>query len=445
MQTLAQMESVNVLADRGPTWVADVRHQAWSDSERLPFPDRRDERWRYTDTTPLQAGTYRVQATGITGDSPGLPAGARRLLERLSPRRPAGQIVLADGQVAHSSLSVEAKRAGVTLAGLEEAAGWWPDLLRNRLGALVGIEDHFTARSLALFSGGTFLHVPGGTRLELPLRSLTWATSGGVYLSPRNVVVVDPGAEVVFVDLYASDATAQPTLAAPVTELFVGAGARVGWVTWQQWGAGVNHHAHLRAHLDRDAELRSLVVSLGGELSRTEAEVQLAGEGARAQLLGLYFPQGRQQVEHWTVQDHRAPRTRSDLAYRGALAGESRAVYYGTIRVHPEARATDAYQDNRNLLLSGRARADTNPQLEIETDEVRCTHGAAVGPIDPEQVFYLESRGIPRPLARRLVVQGFYQQLLQQADWSGLGADLTRAIEQRTESAEGPGAGEADA
>ena len=168
----------------------------------------------------------------------------------------------------------------------------------------------------------------------------------------------------------------------------------------------------MRAGLARDARITTLLAGFGADFARTEHRVTLAGEGAEAKLLGAYFPNGEQHHELWTVQDHQAPHTASDLLYKGALGGAGRALYYGTIRVGPEARRTDAYQSNRNLLLSGDARVDTNPQLEIETNDVRCTHGATVGQVDPSQLFYLMSRGIPRPEAERLLVAGFFTEVL---------------------------------
>jgi Fe-S cluster assembly protein SufD len=251
---------------------------------------------------------------------------------------------------------------------------------------------------------------------------------------PRTVVVVEDGADVVFNDLYVSGALAQPTLAAPSVEVFIGRGAKVGWVTWQDWGPGVRQVAHVRALLDRDALLNTLLVTLGGDFSRTWKGCTMAGEGAQSYMFGLYFSHGDQRFEHWTLQDHVAPHCTSDLLYKGALAERSQALYYGTIHIRPGAFRSDAYQAHRNLALSPKARALPNPQLEIENNDVRCTHGATVGQIDANQLFYLESRGIPREEAKRLIVFGFFNQVLDKVEWSGMHDRLADAIRAKTEA-----------
>jgi Fe-S cluster assembly protein SufD len=288
---------------------------------------------------------------------------------------------------------------------------------------------------MAAHRGGTFLYVPKDVELAEPFQALHWITAGaaGQSVIPRTVVIIEDGAKVVFNDLYASDALSSSTLALPATEMFIGAGAQVGWVTWQDWGRGVRHLANVRAQLDRDALLNTLVVTLGGDFSRTWKECTLAGEGAQSFMYGLYFSHGDQRFEHYTKQDHVAPHTTSDLLYKGALADTSQGLYYGTIHIRPHAFKSNAYQANRNLALSPHARALPNPQLEIENNDVRCTHGATVGQIDADHLFYLQSRGIPRDEARRLVVFGFFNQVLDKVTWSGMHDRLAEAIRQKME------------
>ena len=207
----------------------------------------------------------------------------------------------------------------------------------------------------------------------------------------------------------------------------------MGWVTWQDWGRGVRQISTVKAHLGANAKLNTLLVTLGGDYSRTWKECVMAGEGAESIMLGLYFSHLDQKFEHWTMQDHAAPHTRSDLLYKGALADRSRTVYYGTIRVRNEARKTDAYQANRNLTLSPQAKADTNPQLEIETNDVRCTHGATVGRVNDEHLFYLMSRGLSRSAAERLLIFGFFNEVLERVEWSGMKELLAEAIHNKLE------------
>jgi Fe-S cluster assembly protein SufD len=191
--------------------------------------------------------------------------------------------------------------------------------------------------------------------------------------------------------------------------------------------------ATVRAQLGRNALLNTLVVTLGGDFSRTWKECTMAGEGAQSYMYGLYFSRDDQRFEHWTMQDHVAPHCTSDLLYKGALDDTSQGLYYGTIHIRPKAFRSDAYQANRNLALSSTARAMPHPRLEIENNDVRCTHGATVGKVSPEHLFYLQSRGIPVDEARRLIVFGFFNQVLDKVTWSGMSDELAEAIRQKME------------
>jgi Fe-S cluster assembly protein SufD len=393
------------------TWLDDLRRSAMRRLERTPFPRRTEEAWRFTDLELLAPGSY----------APPPPAAAAPAVE---PDPVEASVVMIDGAFTHAI----PQGGGLVLEDLEQAED-----ARARLGRLVGPNDFFTARSLALASGGFFLRVPAGLELADPVVALNRFTpaSAGRIVHPRHVIVVEEGASLIIDDLYLAGQGTTNTLISPTVELFVGAGARVRWLTWQGLERGHRYLAHLAATLGRDASLTAAVVSIGGDYSRTRQEVVLAGEGAESALLGAYFPTGEERVEHWTVQDHRAPRTRSDLLHLGALGGEGRSLYYGTIRIDERARGADAYQANKNLLLSPGARANTNPQLEIATSDVRCTHGATVGPVDADAVFYLMSRGVPRAEAEQLVVEGFFSQLLDRLEWTGLRDRLAGAIRRR--------------
>lgn len=423
---------VEARAAAGPDWVAALRREAWERHVSLPFPKGREEYWRYTDLSVLRLDGYAdaPDAPGVTR----VPERAKQALELSSGTSSAGRAVHADGGVLSIELGDEAASQGVIWTDLETAAEEHADLLTGRLGSLVGADDHFTSWALAMHRGGTFLYVPRGVTIQAPFQALHWLSAAGTSVWPRTVVVVEPEANIVFNDLYLSDALEAPTLAGPVTELFCGRGSHVGWVTWQDWGTGVRHLAHMKAKLERDAKLNTLVVTLGGDFSRTWKECLLAGEGAESIMLGLYFAHRDQRFEHWTVQDHLVPNTRSDLLYKGSLDDHAKTVYYGTIFVRPGARYTDAYQANRNLNLSRTAQAFTNPQLRIENSLVRCTHGATVGRISDEHLFYLMSRGISRHEAERLVVFGFFNEVLGRVEWSGMHERLAEAIHEKLES-----------
>jgi Fe-S cluster assembly protein SufD len=411
------------LVDRDPPWLAALRRGAWARALELPLPSPTEERWRLTDPAPFDLARYSPLA-----GSPAVASLGAVGLPPLDQGAPAALSLQIDGAPHLVRLGDAARRAGVILCSLEQAALEHEALLRPRLATLAGSDELFSARALALLRGGTFLYVPRHVELEAPIQALSWLSRGGLALHPRTVAVVERGARVVVCDHSCSAAVEPAALAMPVTELFVEDGAQLGWVSWQGWGAGVNTLAMVRASVGRGARLRTLQITLGGALSRSSLEVRLDGEGAGSELLGLACPQGQQQVEHWTLQDHRAAHTRSDLLYRGVLDGESRSLYYGTIRVGPHARRADAYQASHNLLLCASARADSRPQLEIAHNDVRCTHGATVGPIDEQQLYYLMSRGIGRREATRLIVGGFLDAVLARGRWSGLSHALERAI-----------------
>lgn len=399
-QTTTFDSSIDALTAASPDWLADVRRQAWKSYEELEYPKGREEVWRFTD------------------------------VESIRPEK----FVLSGEAVAKVALDGP-KADGVIFCDMATAVRDHAELLRPRLGSLIPATDPFTALNLAAHSGGTFLYVPKGVEIEAPFHAVHSidADAAGKTVLPRTVVIVEDGAKVVFNDVYSSGAIPDATLAAPVVEMFIGKGANVGWVTYQDWGSGVRHVANVRAQLDRDALLNTLVVTLGGDYSRTWKECTLIGEGAQSFMYGLYFSHGEQRFEHWTLQDHVAPHCTSDLLYKGALEESSQALYYGTIHIRPNAHHSDAYQANRNLALSSKARALPHPRLEIENNEVRCTHGVTVGQVSDEHLFYLQSRGIPQDEARRLIVFGFFNQVLDKVTWSGMQDQLSQAIRDKME------------
>jgi Fe-S cluster assembly protein SufD len=404
MTTVTSLDAtVDTLVRASPDWLATLRQQAWAQYGAIPYPEGREEHWRFTDLKAIRPENFRLSPESLAKVSLEAPE--------------------------------EAAAAGVIYCDLETAIIEHADLLKPRLGSLVGSTDPFTALSLAAHRGGTFMYVPPGVELTAPFHATHTisADAAGAAILPRTVVIVEDNAKVVFNDVYSSGPMSESTLAAPVVEMFIGKGANVGWVTYQDWGPGVKHVANVRASLDRDALLNTLVVTLGGDYSRTWKECTLAGEGANSFMYGLYFAHGDQRFEHWTLQDHASPHTTSDLLYKGALADTSQALYYGTIRIRKDSFRSDAYQANRNLVLSPKARALPNPQLEIENNDVRCTHGATVGQIDADHLFYLQSRGIPLEEAKRLIVFGFFNQVLDQVKWSGMQDRLADAIRAKME------------
>lgn len=408
MNTLIDDSALAALPSAGG-FIDGERKRAWGEFSALPIPSAGTEEWRYTDLSsfrfdyaPFAAG---VVAANLDEVPDQILAAAGVVGER------AGLQIQHNGTVAVSNLDPGLASQGVIFGDLDRAAQEHPELVEKHLGSLVpASRSKFAALHSSLRTGGTFLYVPAGVAIELPLQTLTWLDAEGAAVFPHTLIVAGEDSEVTFIDRYAS-----PDLRGfsdAVVEIVVGPAARVRYTSIQEWGEGVTHLGVQRARLARDSELRSLAVGFGGSLARAEAETILAEQGASSEMLGLFFADGSQHFDHRSEQDHSAPNCTSDLLYKGALRDESRAVYSGWVHVRPGAQRTEAMQTNRNIVLSDRAKADSIPNLEIEANDVRCGHAASVGPVEEETLFYLMSRGIPRAEAERLIVFGFFQEVL---------------------------------
>ena len=362
-----------------PGWLRDVRRKALDAYDRLPAPSKTDEEWRRTDVSRLDPNRYSK-------------------LEHL------------DGQ---KLILPEALPAGVILEPLRVAALKHRDLVEPRLFSLVHADrDRFTALHAAFFTGGTFLYVPDGVVVDQPIIGQHFSHEPNTSVLPHTLVVAGNGAKFDYLDEYIAENDEESGYRSGSTEIFLGDGATVGYVAVQKWGRNVWHFSDQRAELQKDATLRLFNVTLGGRFSKTRVEASLAGQGADAELKAIYFASGEQFFDFHTLQDHRVGNTRSDLLFKGALSDVARTVYAGMIRIEKHAARSDAYQANRNLVLSDKAKATSIPMLEIDNNDVRCTHGATVGPVDPEHLFYLRSRGIPEATAKRMLIQGFFGDVL---------------------------------
>ncbi len=322
---------------------------------------------------------------------------------------------------------------GVIFCDLDVAAAEHADLVEPHLHRLVPSDrTKFAALHAAFRTGGTFLYVPPDTAIELPLQTLTWLDADGSAVFPHTLIVAGDGAEVTFIDRMSSR-DLDRAFSDAVAEIVVGDGAHVRYVSIQEWGAGVTHLGVQRAQVGRDAEFRSLAIGFGADLARAEAETVLDAPGGFSEMLGVFFADGEQHFDHRSLQDHVAPNCTSDLLYKGALRDHSRAVYSGWVHVRPDAQKTNAMQTSRNIVLSEHAKADAIPNLEIEANDVRCGHAASVGPVDEEAVFYFMSRGIPRDEAERLIVSGFFQEVLDRVRIEQVRANAELAIQEELE------------
>ena len=425
-------DAVATIAIGEPAWLRERREHAWSVYERTPMPSTRLEEWRYTDLRKkLDLGALRLADGGPGSDDP--EAWPERLREAMDEDHEAsGHIVLIDGHVVHADLDASLASKGVVLCSLHEAVAKHASTVREHLAITVPAEDgKFAALNAALWADGIFLHVPRGVRLEQPVRVTRWFSESAAAYFSRVLIVAERESQVSYVDAILSEDFAEPTLASTAVEVIARDGAQVQYVAVQRLGKGAFYQSVQRTLAGRDAKLDTLNVGLGASVSRVDLNARLLGPGANSDMLGLYFGDGTQHFDFNTSQDHVTPNTSSDLLYKGALDGSSRAVFRGIIRVHPGAQRTDAYQKNRNLLLSPKAHADSLPNLEIQADDVKCSHGATVGELDEEAKFYLMSRGLDRVTAERLVVLGFLGEVLARLPLGGVSEKVTRVIEEK--------------
>jgi Fe-S cluster assembly protein SufD len=321
---------------------------------------------------------------------------------------------------------------GVVVSSLEQAVRDRPDLVEKHLGAIVGSqEDIFVARNEAGFRGGAFVFVPRGVALERPILLTAIQAAPETELNRRTLVVLEEGAQA---EVWEQQLSASPdgsSLLNTVIELVVGDGARLRFVCGQQlsersWIFGTH-----RAEIARDGVLDWVALGFGSGGGRVRMETRLGGPGAEARVTGAYAAHGRQHLDFDTTQEHAAPNTTSDLAFRGVLGGRATAVWKGNIIVDPGAQKTDAFQESRNLLISKRAHADAIPGLEIQANDVRCTHAAAVAQVDQEQLFYLRSHGLPEGVAKRLVIEGFLAALVERFEEGPVREVLSSTLERR--------------
>lgn len=414
-------------ASRGePDWLLERRLHAWQLFESLPIPTRQDEEWRRTDISRLR----------LEDLVPLAPAeGAVQSPLRLDGNN-AGLLTQTNSVTVDRSLSRELEGQGVIFTDLDTAVREHPGLVQQYLSTQAVLPDagKFQALNAAFWTGGVFLYVPAGVDFEIPVRALYGLTAPGSALFTHTLIVLEKGARAAYIEEYASDGIDRQTLNAGADEIFVGQDAHLTFITLQEWMGRVTDISTQRAMMDRNATMDWLVVGMGEGLTKTNIESALRGPGANSQMLGILWGFGHQHTDYHTVQDHIAPHTTSDLLYKSALTDEARSIFSGRIRVDKGAQGTDAYQANRNILLSEKAAAFPSPNLEIEANEVRCTHGATVGKVDQDQLFYLMSRGISRDVATRIVVEGFYEDVLQREPVASIRDNLRDLIARKLDA-----------
>ncbi|PIR20408.1 MAG: Fe-S cluster assembly protein SufD [Deltaproteobacteria bacterium CG11_big_fil_rev_8_21_14_0_20_47_16] len=386
MTTIADISKDNVSKTAqtvgDPAWLKANRDAAWERYSATPYPTRKEELWKYTDLSRINWGKYAVGTTE--------------------------NVVL-------STLEKDAAARGAIFCTLADALKKHPELVQKYLGRNTDtVNGKYAFENLAFTDRGFFCFVPKGVKITTPLHVETQSTQDGATLFPRTIVVLEEGAEATVFDQFTSPNAKDGVIGYTNArvELYVGQSARLHYLQMQNWHNGMLHLLEQHAELERDAYLSATTISLGGHISKSTIAAILKAPGAVSYLFGLGYGNDKQQFDHHTMQTHLAPNTTSDLLYKMAMNDRARSTYTGIITMTPDAQKADAYQSNKNLLLSKTARANTVPQLEILANDVRCTHGASVGTVEDEQLYYLESRGLSREVARDMIVHGFFEDLI---------------------------------
>jgi Fe-S cluster assembly protein SufD len=412
-----------------PEWLREMRLNAWDLYESLPMPTTQDEAWRRTDYRHINwetAGTL-VPATGSGFEA--IPEANRRPL--LGDDQGA-MIAFVDGECVHHEVNEALAIQGVIFMDLHQAAAEHADLVKEHLftHAVLPSADKFAALNAALWTHGVFLYVPRGKAVELPAHSIFYNTQTGATLG-HILVVLDEGAQIDYLHESLSTDMAQDASYVGATELILKDGANLRFVNLQDWGDGMFEFSHQRARVAGDGQLDWVTGQMGGKLVKAFMEIDLDGKGSWGRMSGVYFPAGSQFFDLDTQQNHNAPNTTSDLLYKGVLKNKARTVWQGMIKALPGAQKTDGFQANRNMLMSDDARADSIPGLEIQADDVRCTHASATGQIEEELLFYLMARGIPRKEAEKLVVDGFFVPVLDRIPFENVRERMMAYIERK--------------
>jgi Fe-S cluster assembly protein SufD len=375
--------------------------------QALPFPTTKDEHWRFTDLKGFDPESF--------------SANGAKTVERAGSMLEVETAALA--HVSEAGIEIERAPEGIVFEPLTEG--------HELLGKLVGSDEKFAAHNAAEWKHGLLVRVPAGVELQQPLYVRVTNAVADAALFWRVLVVAEEGSRFSFIEEHASAVPDLPGYSNLVAELFVGDGAKLEYVSIQNLSRETWHFASHHATVGRDAELDWVAGGFGSKRGKIRIQNDLAGQGATSRVTGAYFADGSQHLDYDTLQKHIAPNTTSDFAFKGALRDKASAVWRGMIRVEQEAQKTNAYQENRNLLLSPNAHADSIPGLEIEANDVRCTHGATVSQVDRDELFYCMARGLSRGEAERLIVRGFYQEIFDRIELEPVRNALQTALEAR--------------
>ncbi len=411
-----------------PAWMLERRLQAWQTFQALPWPKPTDEAWRRTRLTGFELDSFTPFA--IPGPRQKRAELDERLRYELDEMESSASLIFDSGALLYQEAQEDLASEGVIFQDLQTAVQEHPELVQKYFMTEAVLPDmnKFVALHAALWDTGVFVYVPRNVQVALPLQVIMRQPSGMTGGYHHTLIVAEEGAQVTVVDdLIGGEKGFQNG----AVELILRDNSVVRYMNLQDFDHSVWNFLNGRAVMGRDTDLRWIQVSWGSRLTKAFLDLELLGEGGHGELLGLYFPTGRQHIDHQTLQIHKVPNCFSDLLFNGALKDHARSVYMGIIKVLPGAQKTDAFQRNGNLILDGTARADSIPGLEIEADDVRCTHAATAAQVEEEYVFYLMARGLTRAQAERMIVQGFFQEVLDRVPVESVRTKLERVIERK--------------
>ena len=402
-------EFIKDAASADPGWLRSIREDGITQFSELGFPTTRDEDWRFTNVAPIARSAFEINQNGYKEPF------SSDLAKFMFEGNTSGTLVFINGAFSPALSTTQSLPEGVIVSRIASALKDHEDLLSEHLAKYADIEkEAFTALNNAFFEDGGFIYIPKGTILDDPVH-LLYISSGSDkprITSPRNLIVAEHNAQADVIEQYVS-LEESVYLSNVVTELVVGENSTLGHYLIERESKKSFNVSTLRAQQGRNSNIRSHSVLLGGALVRNNVHPVLAGEGCDSLINGLFMSSGRQHMDNYMKLEHVSPHSDSRQFYNGILDGRSRGVFHGRIVVHEDAQKTDAKQTNRNLLLSDHAQIDTKPQLEIYADDVKCTHGATIGQIDEDAIFYLRSRGISQEASREIILNAFTNETLE--------------------------------
>ncbi len=416
---------------QGPSAWTQIQKQAWKQYQELPFPARNDEHFRFTNRAQFQF-------ENLSHLTPVNKEAQKQILlisvENRLKKPVAGRFVFGNDQLLYrQNLSAELSAKGVLWKPFSEAVEQHPELIEKYFMAKVTTlgSEKFARLHQAYLKAGSFLYIPKNVELELPLEAFHWIAEDKEMVFPHTLIIAEANTKVEIIDFFQSIHSEIGGFSTSVCDLHAGPGSQVRYVATQLWGRETRSFQLQSIIVDKDAHSKTLNLNMGGAYSRLESKSQMIGSGSKSDMLSLTISNDKQEFDQRTFQEHIAPNTNSDLLFKNALADDSRTIFSGMIEVDVDAQKTDAYQSNRNLLLSDTADSNSMPGLEINANDVRCTHGSTTSQIDDVEMFYMRSRGVPLPVARKLFTLGFFQDVLEKINDKDLEVELLDLIDQK--------------